>query len=250
MIPAVCIPMMYSLAGKGLSEHAEKRQWAGALTRRFKRIHGGDIACPGVELNELATTCPAPLYRDSWNYWKLVRSSYDGVKVQDLPDRTLAFMSRVNGRVDGKIRLAKSDVSLSPMRPEDTVTHRRQDCETVPMSLKASEFQPAFYTVYVRFIYRGSMTHMAWPAILHSDWKDAASVAVGNDGCPVNASWLLDTIYAPSQDNVPDASQDSILPPHLADNAPTLPAWALPVGLLIGGVVLAVGAGYAIRSIR
>lgn len=42
MIPAIAVPMLYSLAGKGLTEHAEKREWTGALTRRFRnKSHGG-----------------------------------------------------------------------------------------------------------------------------------------------------------------------------------------------------------------
>lgn len=40
MIPPVIIPALFSLAGHGLSEHAEKRVWTGALRRRARAAHG------------------------------------------------------------------------------------------------------------------------------------------------------------------------------------------------------------------
>lgn len=46
MIPAVVIPMYYSLAGKALTEQAEKRAWTGALTRRLRK-DGGHVNTGG-----------------------------------------------------------------------------------------------------------------------------------------------------------------------------------------------------------
>jgi len=45
MIPAVVIPIMYSLAGHGLSEHAGERTWTRAATRRLRRrtLHAGAL---------------------------------------------------------------------------------------------------------------------------------------------------------------------------------------------------------------
>lgn len=37
MIPPIVIPALFSLAGHGLSEHAEKRVWTGAMARRAQR---------------------------------------------------------------------------------------------------------------------------------------------------------------------------------------------------------------------
>lgn len=253
MLPVACVAALHGLAGKALAENAEKPKFTGAHMRMTagRLMRAGDIACPGVELDELDQTCPVPLYPDMWNYWRVLRSSYDGTGVNDIPDRALAFMSRVNGRADGSVRLASKDISLTPF-PEMTagnIIMLRGACD-LPTSVKPSANTPPFYEVYIRFVYRGAHTFIGWPAILHSDWKDSASVAVGNDDCPVNASWLLDAVYNPSAKNVPKPEDDSLLPPHLADNVPDLPSWALPVGAIGAVIVLGVAASYAVRGFR
>jgi len=57
MIPAVIIPMFYSLAGHGLSENAEKRVWTGAL---IKHVRGNRM-----QTGKLEKTSPLPVGR----YW-------------------------------------------------------------------------------------------------------------------------------------------------------------------------------------
>lgn len=52
MIPVAAVAALYSLAGKGLTEHAEKRVWTGALTRRFR------AGRTTIDYYSLATTSP------------------------------------------------------------------------------------------------------------------------------------------------------------------------------------------------
>jgi hypothetical protein len=117
------------------------------------------------------------------------------------------------------------------------------------MVLRASSYAPAFYEISVRFVYRGTLGDIAWPA-------RKVDYGVGSN-CPVNTDWLLDVIYAPDQQNVPDAKSDPILPPQYSD----IPGefgldpgeWDPSTKLLVGAAAVlgvAVAAGYAVRSFK
>lgn len=79
MLPAAAMPWLFQLAGKGLSEHAEKRVWTGALTRRFqvkRKIATGVL--------ERRNPLPKGRYwidifqsgRQDWDYWTMYSTGH------------------------------------------------------------------------------------------------------------------------------------------------------------------------------
>lgn len=267
MLPALAIPALYSLAGHGLSENAEQRVWTGALKTRTTRKGGryatgrgkaspltrtGDLLCPGIDLDDWSTECRAPLFANQWNQWLLLRSTYDGVKESELVDRTLAALARLNARLDGKIRHPKVTVGFQKPWTEGPLRNVFNDCAKFQnaVTLRVSKNDPGAYPIFVRFVYRGGESDTTWFAIKHATWKDAASIVVGNEGCPHEAAWILDTVYQPSNVDVPTTDKDEILPPYWSQNAPVVPSWALPVGLLVGVGAVAVLGSYVVRGFK
>lgn len=242
------IPMAFGLAGQLLSEMSEnetKRNGQGQV--RTAGI-ADSVQCPGVDIEAYEKSCRVNIFRDMWNRWKLIRSTADGLTLSEIEQSTKAFMGKLSASLDGKIR----HVNVLPMGkawPNNTLLTSRMKVCSAPMVLRASSYAPPFFEISVSFVYRGNLGDIPWPA---------RKVDMGfGSSCPVNADWLLDAVYAPSQVDVLDVSADPVLPPQYSDIPGELGLdpgeWDPSTKLLVGGAVLlgvAVAAGYAVRSFK
>lgn len=256
MLPAL-VPIAYSLLGHGLGEFVESRDRE--KSRRGGDMRTGSLTCPGLDDDAWESTCRTPLYANAWNYWKLIRSTYDGVSKDEIANKAAWFLQNaVQQRIKGKIRQVKIQVEKLDNPWGTPVKTSIRDCPQGELaSLKPSEFAPLFYTVNVAFVYRGAESDMAWPSMKQAGRiAGTASAIVGNYNCPVEAAWILDTIYEPSYKDVPPASDDSWLNPgydnELKDlglpniNTPTIQFAIVGTSLVIGAIAV----GYFVRSFR
>lgn len=273
MIPAVAIFHLMSAGAQELSERDGKRDGPAGLHRKglyvkrtrtgarglHSKYAAGDVVdtvlCYGADLDKYRSECAAPLFPDMWNTWTLFKATTSSDTPAGAADKALAFMTWLNNVVlGGKIRHVTAEAYGArvgekldgPIVTTPPIATRQNVCDILP-TLEASSGKPPFYAVNVRFVYRGTEVGTPWPA-----YKMIAGVKLAL--CPVGARWLLDTIYAPSQEHVPAASTDSILPPYYSTHAPSAPGdWDLSTKIVVGGgVVLGLGllAGYVVRSFR
>lgn len=225
------------------------------------RRHVGGIAdpltCPGVDIDTFEQNCRADIFPDMWNHWRLLKSTSDGVTAsspeyeQDAANQARALLTKIQG--EGAIRHV--DVRIGgEANPWDTpVIQDRNSICAQPMFLEPSTYVPAYLQIYVRFVYRGPALHIPWPA------RKVSNVGLGigiGSNCPIGANWLLDAVFAPDQNDVPDSETDSPLPPTVDPNnaidktdLPSMPALELGALVLLG-IVGAVAIGYAARSFR
>jgi hypothetical protein len=206
------------------------------------------LQCHGVDVDKFREDCRVPIYRDMWNIWKLQRSTADGKGPQELEHATEAFINLISQSLEGKIRHLELRIGGSE-NPWKTPAHLHR--ETIcghPMSLMESEYSPQSYDVFVRFVYRGVETHIPWVAF-------KKNLTVFGVDCPLDATWLLDTVYTPSQVLVPAASTDSPFGTILDPKNKLDGNYELSFGekaALYGtlGLLAAVAVGYAVRSVR
>lgn len=268
MLPVVAI---FQLASTGLQEYGArdgKRKGPVGLHRKpawTKRVRTGarglelkystgsvidKIICPGIDLDKYRAECVAPLFPDMWNTWRLYKATTPDEDPAKFGDKALAFMTWLDLNVfDGKIRqLGPENIHVGEENPFGTtpILTRQTVCD-MPMALEATEGKPPYLSAVVRFVYRGVAQGTPWPAY-------KITTPVTQSLCPSGARWLLDTVYAPSQEKVPDASKDTILPPYYATHSPSPPSdWSFGTKITIGGgILLAVGLGvaYVVRSFR
>lgn len=253
------IPVMFGLGGQLLSELSENETKAGkrsshGMAGLYKT--GGiteSIVCPGVDLDAYKLNCRAKVFRDHWNYWKVLRSTADGITLDKLELAGEAFMHMVNQDAVGKIRHVEV-VTGKLANPWGTpVLENRNAVCMSPMTLRASDFAPAYYEVFIRFVYRGVENDLLWPA-RKVGLAGAASNTLGVH-CPVGADWLLDAVYTPSSVNVPDVKTDSPVGPLYEDIDPgdLAPDLDFSTKIVLGGaglLAVALAAGYAVRSFR
>lgn len=223
---------------------------SGLALKYSTKTRAGSLLCPGVDIDKYRELCRAPLFADHWNFWRVVRSTKSGLEPSKMADKTLAFMSYLSNELKG--RIPKVDV-LAPGTPDNpwgtpAIVTRQNVCAEQSFTLEHSSHAPAFLVAYVRFIYRGVEASVPWPAI-----KQSLAGAVTHD-CPNDATWLLDTVYAPSKIDVPPPEADPFLPPWVEKHRPRTPGeWDLSTKIAIGGgvvIVIAAVAGYAVRSFR
>lgn len=260
MIPHVVPPLLVGLVGQLLTEQSERDDGVRAATSGIASLYNGDartsgltdkLVCPGVDLDAFKANCRAKVFRDMWNYWKLLRSSADGITPDKLATAARALMTLVSQDAEGKIRHVEVQIGKLANPWETPVLENRNAVCMTPMTLRASDYAPAYYEVFVRFVYRGVENDLLWPArkIGAAGW---ASNTLGVH-CPVGADWLLDAIYTPSQTEVPSPESDPTLPPLAGDIIPDVPDVDLSTKLVVGGLgvlALAAVAGYAVRSFR
>lgn len=247
-----CIPFMFGVAGQiltGMSERETERARVPAIRT------GGltdKITCPGVDVDKYRAECRAHVFRDAWNHWKLLRSTADGLTIDKLSDAAKAFMGMVSKDLDGKIRQVEVVVGKQANPWNTPVLENRNGVCMTPMTLRASDFAPAYYEVFVRFVYRGLENDIVWPA--RKVGASGAASTILDSHCPVGADWLLDAVYTPSQEGVPSPEKDKVLPDWTDPYVPDAPAdWSLESKLLVGGGIalgVAVLAGYAVRSFK
>lgn len=268
MLPTIAI---FHLVSTGLQEYGvvdgkrkgpcglhRKPQWTKRVRTGARGLHRkyatgsvlDKIICPGVDLDTYRAECIAPLFPNMWNTWRLYRASTPSTDPAKFADQALAFMTWLDLNVfDGKIRqLGPENIHVGEDNPWNTPPMlTRQSVCTVPMSLEASSGQPPYLSAVVRFVYRGVATGTPWPAY-------KITTPITQSLCPTGARWLLDTVYTPSQKDVPDASKDSVLPPYYSTHSPSPPSdWSFGTKLTIGGgLILVVGllGAYVIRSFK
>lgn len=241
MLPAL-VPIYYSLLGHGLGEWSERRE------RDKSKMRTGSILCPGVDVDKYEEVCVAPLVRDAWNYWRVLFSTRTGSRPDNLQSKALAFVGylsqhELEGRIPGNsVTVVVNDSTENPWGTPTQVTAMNA-CD-FPILLTHSKFNPPYLTAHIRFIYRGVESGLPWPAIKQNAW------GLITRNCPNDADIVLDTVYTPSQLNVPDAKDDSFLPPLVEQKVPSP---SLGVKVAIGGAAvlgIAVLGGYAVRSFR
>lgn len=210
-----------------------------------------DLAlCPGIDVDAFKASCQAPIFPNHWNHWRLYRTTRDNPSDEDVKQTALAFLMHVFKAFDmGVVR--HEDIVVVPLNDDKhsnpwntSIVYNRALC-VQPINLGHSPFSPAFRTVYARFVYRGSRQSIPWPAR-----RVVAGVA---SWCPQNADWILDSVFAPSAENVPPEGKDPKLPGAIGQSLPTVPemSTATKAALWIGGFAVAAGlVGYAIRSVR
>lgn len=209
----------------------------------------GDLLCPGVDVDKFKLECQAPVFPNQWNHWRLYRTTRDNPTDQEVIDTALAFLGKITTPMDmGKIRhedivvIKDNSVHENPWKTH--IIMNRLEC-TQSIQLAHSDFNPAYRTVYVRFVYRGSRDKIPWPV------RKVSSIGLGS-WCPLDADWILDSVFAPSSVNVPAESTDPILPGYVEQGVPEVTLdykqKALLWGLGIGAVAAMVG--YGIRSVR
>lgn len=213
------------------------------------RYQTGDLLCPGVDVDKFKQECQAPIFPNQWNHWRLYRTTRDNPSDQEVIDTALAFLGKITTPMDmGKIRhedmvvIKDNAVHENPWKTH--IIMNRVECSQT-IQLAHSDFNPAYRTVYVRFVYRGSRDKIPWPV------RKVSTVGLGS-WCPLNADWILDSVFAPSAVNVPPESTDPILPGYVEQGVPEVTLdykqKALLWGLGIGAVAAMVG--YGIRSVR
>lgn len=249
-------PMLLGLAGNFLSERAERE------TERYRT--GGEegnytlagltdaLACPGIDLEKYQSECRAKVFRDAWNHWKLLRTTADGITEAELDTAARALLTMVNRDAEGKIRQVEVAIGKKANPWGTPVLESRNSVCMTPMTLRASEYSPAYHEVFVRFVYRGVENDLLWPA--YKVGAAGAAQQVLGVRCPTNADWLLDAVYTPSQVEVPAEKDDSLLPPLHEKGTDALdPDLDFSTKIALGGaglLAVAVLAGYAVRSIR
>lgn len=210
----------------------------------------GDLLCPGVDVDKFKEQCQAPVFPNQWNHWRLYRTTRDNPTDQELVESCLAFLGKITMPMDmGKIRhedivvIANNDQHSNPWQTE--IIKNRLECDQT-INLAHSDFNPAYRTLYVRFVYRGSRTSIPWPV------RKVNAIGLGS-WCPLAADWILDSVFAPKQENVPAESSDPTLPSYIDRGLPNAPELSMGqkaavIGLGIGALALALG--YGIRSVR
>lgn len=220
---------------------------ASSLRRRRAQFRTGSLLCPGIDPDEFAQSCRAPVFNNHWNVWRLYRTTRDNPTDAELRATADAFLAQITKHVgSGSIPHIQHALDVAPSWAEGRkVLARREDCSPVPM-LKDSPIDPAFRTIWLRFVYRGSATSMPWP-VRKISWIGAASA------CPVDADWILDRVLEPDLIDVPAEGEDPILPPAYGKDLPD-PKKLIPkigIGLGIAAVAVAAVAGaYVLRSAK
>lgn len=206
----------------------------------------GDLLCPGSDVDAFEQECRAPIFRDAWNHWRLYYTSAHATLPKHVEATVRDYFGKVNASLGGRIRHLSIEVGQPPAWTKYKLVERQQ-CPTVPM-LRASDYSPAYWPVFARFVYRGVESHIPWVALQGSPTPHT---------CPLEADLLLDAVFAPSQVDVPSAAGDSPLPPHVDPEnqgwGALTPDLDLSTQVAIGGLgvlALAVLAGYAVRSFK
>lgn len=209
------------------------------------------LLCPGIDVDKFKRECVAPIFPNMWNHWRLYRTTRDNPTDEEVKATALGFMLQIFKAFDmGKVR--HEDITVVPIdkQPGENpwnahiVRHRGAGC-LVEILLGHSDYAPGYRTVYVRFVYRGSRTTIPWPVR-----KVRAGFA---SWCPQDADWILDTIFAPSPENVPNEKDDPLLPGAVGQGLPDAPKLDLGTKVALWGVGIVVAAGvlgYAVRSVR
>lgn len=216
--------------------------------RSRRRFAAGSLLCPGIDPDEWAKKCQAPVYPDKWNVWRLYRTTRDNPTAKELERTADALLMQITKHVgSGKIPHTMFSIGETPPSWAEgrSVLARREDCSPVP-TLAASDADPPYAVIWVRFVFRGSHSSMPWP-VRKVSWIGFASA------CPVEADWILDRVYEPDTIDVPKEDDDPILPPALGKDLPDpktlVPKIAIGSALVLG-VVGAVAAAYVLRSFR
>jgi hypothetical protein len=197
--------------------------WLGAPTSRV-----GDLYCPNVDIDQFKQNFRAPVYPEKWNVWLLRRTLRDNPSADAMQSTTEAVFdqwfkfSNYYGSVDivNVLSISPNPAELAKLTPVRSATQ---------LGVPGNVVQPGTM-VLVKFAYRGSLTDMPWAA-----WKYSFGQFF-NNWCPVDADWLLDTVYEPLKDPVPKEMPwwEKILP-----NPPspgTWPDWIKNMGYIALGL--------------
>ena len=249
------VPILFSLLSQGILETVERRTCEARERQESMMKTSGvldPLTCPGIDLDKFRDECKAPLIQNAWNRWRLIRSNADAPSADRIESGARALLTWL---VPGPVRHVSVKIG-GEANPWGTpvILNRNSVCMT-PMNVRApaDDIGQPYHNVYVEFVPRGPETHIVWPArklLLPSVDKVLAT------DCPVNADWLLDAVFAPSQQKVPAEDSDSPLPPtldpenklpeFLENPEDEVPWWMWAGGALATAAVVA----YVVRAFR
>lgn len=168
-------------------------RWAGA-----RRARTGQVLCD-ADPEEFQKRCTIGLFPGEWNTWTLYRTLRDNPSKEELEQMTrnvLGWWFKSSASIPGvtmghadnlEIRIGEANQTegLDTFGARDRLVTRSKDCPA-PLFLAPGDFIP----IAVRFVYRGELRTMPWPA-RRVVWPGIAT------WCPLDADWILDAIWAP-----------------------------------------------------
>lgn len=167
----------------------------------------------GEQVDAHEAVCKVPVFRDGWNRWEIRFTTRYGASASDARQRMRAFLTRyLDG---GTVR----HVTFHDAKPAGwlPLLSRNDLCGGIDYAMSPSEYNQESWALYVEFVYRGLDVSYNWPA-------HKVIGLVGTPGnaftqtlrlCPLESDYLLDTVFIPEYENVPEADKDPVQPPYL-----------------------------------
>ncbi len=207
-----------------------------------------DIAlCSGVDVPEFKATCRVPLFPNEWNCWQLWVNDERATSweaVEDLIHDALrvwfeyGIVAPFNSIPIHDVRLSREPYGNADGSQVQRAV-RKEDC---PLGTTVAGRAPL--RVFLRFVYRGQLTNLPFPTF-------KGSLLVGYSWCPTAADVMVDNVYLPLTDAIPEEPEwyEPIVPdvpdididiPDFADPRKT---WTGALGWTLAGVG-AIVAGY------
>lgn len=159
----------------------------------------GDLVCWGIDIDKFQQTYRIPVFPDKWNVWLLKRTIADNPTTEDLSTSRLSgYVWRVFYYVWFKVIGGDFDHLKATLDPSAKVLQALHPVAALAANaVPANVVEPSRY-ILVQFVYRGSLQDAPWPV--------SSTYLTGNLAwCPKDATWMVDTVYAPLNQPVPDA---------------------------------------------
>lgn len=208
------------------------------------------LLCPGVDTQIFKASCRIPLYPNQWNYWQIWVNNEDSLSWEDMAD-LIHDALRVwfdYGPVAPFNAIPIHDVRLNtePYANQDGSpiqrAYRKEDC---PLGTTVGGNAPI--RVFMRFVYRGQLRDMAFPAF-------KGSIIAGYSWCPTASDVMVDRVFHPLTDEVPDEKPwyDPVVPgmpewPELPEWGDPTESWTGAVGWTLLGLGVVVGGYFLLK---